>query len=234
MKGLTKHFYASQKKLKRRYNRRIFLVNTLPLSVILVTAAIVLSNYNSVNPPSYYYAVSVIFSLAVGYGFVTVLTGSIISSSKQKNHSAHTYVEICGEMLIISRFCQSFSSERKKLVYKKLYVINLHDITDIYFYKKNVVIIAPTRLLYERADWLTYKSDGKTLSFDRWWYDKNGGTLVNGAEIKDMFSSTARIARTISNASGKARKRFEERKHFREKMLSIAQTATSEHKNLSR
>lgn len=231
---MTKHFKVSKKILKHRYNGRMFIINLLPLCVVTTIAGSFFFSKGIAKPVLYYYVISIIMTCCVGFSFFTLLIGSIISRRKQENHYEHTYVEISGNLLLVSKYVQSLIIDGERVCFKKLYIINLEDITDIYYYKKNLIVISPARMLFERAEWLTYQSDSFGINFDRWWYDKNGGDIVNGVAIKNMFINTKRIARTISNASGKIKERFEERNKFREKMLSIAQYSASKRENYKR
>ena len=221
---MTKLFYANIKKLKKRYNKRLFLINILPIAITLTLLIVVWLNKNQVQPILYYYSVLAILTLTVGFSFVTVFIGSFISARRLKYNELHTFVEIHNKSLLVSKYCQSVSLEGKIIAYKKLWVVNLSKITDIYYYKNNVVIVAPTRLLYEQSDWLTYTHGRRGIKFDKWWYDTNGGKLVSGVRIRNMFSSPQRIARTIQNASGKMQIKDAERKSFRDRMLRIAGT----------
>ena len=219
---MTKLFYASTKKLKKRCNIRLFLINILPITIALTLFLVVWLNKNHVMPIAYYYCIFVILTCTSAYSFVTVFIGSLISTRRLKYNKLHTYVEIHSKSLLVSKYCQSVSRSEKMIVYKKLWVVNLANITDIYYYKNNIVVMAPTRLLYEQSDWLTYTHDKRGIKFDKWWYDTNGGKPVNGVKIRDMFSNPKRIARTIQNVSGKIQINDAERKKFREHMLRIA------------
>ena len=219
---MTKLFYASTKKLNNRYAKRLLLINILPILITLTLLVIVWINKNHVNRIIYYYTILIILSSTVGFSFVTVLIGSLISTRRLKYNKQHTYVEIHNKNLLVSQYCQAVSRDGKIIVYKKLWVVNLAKITDIYYHKNGVVVIAPTRLLYEQSDWLTYTYGRRGVKFDKWWYDTNGGKLLNGVQIRNMFSSSKRIARTIQNVSGKMQIKDTERKDFRERMLQIA------------
>ncbi len=220
---MTKFFHASKKKLKGRYNRRIFIVNILPAAVTLTLCGVVWINRNSYMPIIYYLTVIRILTCAVGYSFITILIGSLISSKKLKYHTIHTYVEILNKDLIVSSYKEAKGCGKRAVAIKKLWVIRLAEIEDIYYYNKNIIVVAPTRLFLENADWLTYTGDRFGVKFDNWWYDYNGDKLVGGVEIRDMFSSTKRIARTIQNASGIMQAKTAERRIFRERMLKIAE-----------
>ena len=219
---MTKIFHISQKKLKRRYNKRIFILNLLPIVVILTLLAVVLLNRPYSNPIIYYYTVLGILTVTIGYSFITVLIGSIISTKRLKYNRLHTFVEIQNKNLIVSRYGCTTNIAGKTIAYQKMWVVNLAEIEEIYFSNKDIVIVAPARFFYEQSDWLTYTSDREGIRFDNWWYDTNGAKMVNGVRIKNMFSSTSRIARTIQNVSGIMQKRYAERKKFHQKMLTIA------------
>lgn len=231
---MCRHFNIRYKKLRARYNSKIFLANIIPISITVVMLCFVIYNSFSVNPIAYYTYIFTVMTAITGFSFISVLTGSIIESYKLKYHSQYTYADIVGETLIVSVFQQVYIFSEKPIIYKKLYIINLKDIEDIYYSKKNLVVISPTRMFYERADWLTYSVKENNIEFDRWWYNKNGAKLVNGVKIPDMFMNMERIARTISKCSGKAKSHYEERMKFRQKMLTIAETTAFEHKNLLR
>lgn len=219
---MTKFFPASGKKLRKRYNLRIFMLNILPLTIVMTLLGVVFINKDSTQPISYYYAVSLILTASVGYSFVSVFLGSVILTQRLKYNTLHTYVEIQNRYLVVSRYYQAIHSDKEMLVYKKLWVIKLSEIEDIYYYKKNVIVIAPTRLINGQADWLTYRYNNQGINFDNWWYDSNGAKKTGGVEIHDMFANPQRIARTIQTASGRMQVKATEHREFRERMLKIA------------
>ena len=221
---MTKFFCASEKKLKKRYNRNLFFLNILPLAILLTLAAVIFAGRKTPQPLSYYYALIIILTCTVGYSFFSVWVGSLIMTRLLEGHTKHTYVQILNRHLVVSRYTQTQRQDGKPVIYKKLWIIRLTEIEDIYYYKRNVIVVAPARTLHEQADWLTYSHDRNGVRFDNWWYDTNGGRRCGGVEIHDMFLNSRRVARTIQNASGRMLEKDAQRKQFRERMLEISKS----------
>lgn len=220
---MTTGFFPNKKRLHTRYNKRIWKAALPAIFTLLTLFFAVLVNSGSLQTPAYYSAIFSILSVVVGYGFVMLWMGSFLIERRLNNNLLHTYVQISGDILIISCYLRSTCGENP-VAYKKLYLIRLGEIEDVYCYHRNVIVIAPTRLLIERADWLTLSTaeSERDVGFDNWWYEKNGGSEVNGVEIKDMFSYPKRIEKTILLAAGKVQKKNAQRRKFREQMLNIA------------
>lgn len=220
---MTKYFAANEKKLKKRYNRWILILNLPPAATVLTLLAVMRAGIQSAQPVSFYYGLTLILTGCVGYSFLTVWISSAVMTKALEGHRGHTYVQILNRHLVVSRHLQTIRLNGEKVAYKKLWLIPLSDIEDIYYYKQNVIVVAPARVLQERADWLTYTFDRNGVCFDHWWYDSNGGKRAGGVEIPDMFLNARRVARTIENASGRMQQKDAERRQYRERMLEIAQ-----------
>lgn len=219
---MTKLFRANQKKLRNRYNLRIFLLNIISVSVLGTMVVLAQMAKENFQPISYYYGLILVLTAAVGYSFVTVWIGSLIMTRRLEGHSEHTYVQLLNRHLVVSNYKQTVRMDGEPVVYKKLWVIRLSEIEDIYYYKRNVIVVAPARMLEQRAEWLTYTHNRSGVRFDNWWYDSNGGKVTGGVEIPDMFLNPRRVARSIENASGKMQQKDAERREYRERMLEIA------------
>lgn len=220
---MTKQFHVKKKKLLARYNRRILVLNILPIAFVLMLLFMAYFPPETLNIIPYYRFYFLFLTVCMGYSFVTVLAGSLIANSRFKGHMKHSFVEIENGSLIVSRYTQSVFRDGKFIDYKKLWVIDLTKVEDIYYYKGTVIVTAPARCFHEESDWLGFTKSRKGIQFDRWWYDMNGGVLLNGVEIPNDFASGQRIARTIENATGIMRRKEEKRRAFRERMLAIAE-----------
>lgn len=197
------------------------MLNILPIAFVLML--LVMAYFPPEQRSMIYYRFYFLFlTICMGYSFVTVLTGSLIAHSRLSGNMKHTFVEIENGSLVVSRYTQSVFRDGKFIDYKKLWIIDLAKVEDIYYYKGTVIVTAPARCFHEESDWLSFTKTRDGIEFDRWWYDMNGGTLLNGVEIPDDFASGQRIARTIENATGIMRRKEEKRREFRERMLAIA------------
>lgn len=215
---MTRYFHASEKKLLKRYNLRL-LAATLPtIAAGLTLFAIIFFNRESFQPVSYYYIVSLFLCALTGGAFFMVLIGSLEITRRLSCNRAHTYVEITGKVLIVSKYLQTHS----KKTYKKLWIIKLSEIKEVYQYKNTVIVVSPARLIEAPAEWLSYSRTRNGVLFENWWYDNCGGKFTGGVEIPDMFANPYRIAKTIEHVSGKTRRIEAERKKYREEMLAIA------------
>ncbi len=215
---MTRYFRASEKKLLRRYNLRL-LALALPITAAGLTLfAIIFLNRKTYQPVSYYYIVSLFLAALTGGAFFATLLGSLEITRRLSCNRSHTYVEITGKFLIVSKYLQTHS----KKTYKKLWIIKLSEIKEVYQYKNTVVVVSPARLIEAPAEWLSYTRTRNGILFENWWYDNCGGKFTGGVEIPDMFANPFRIARTIEHVSGKICRMEEERKKYREEMIAIA------------
>lgn len=219
---MTKFFSISQKKLKLKYNRYIFKLCILPIAVAITLAIVSLTEHGKPQPISYYYAIIVILTAAVGYSFAVTLIGSLFASWKLKYHKSYTFIDIENQSLVISIFTGSSHDEFKVVPYQKLWIVDLAELQDVYVYNKKVVILAPMRCLHEPAKWLKYSRTESGIEFEHWWYNKNGGYWVNGVSIGDFFIVPERIVKTIERAAGVIQRKAESRRRFHERMITIA------------
>lgn len=159
---------------------------------------------------------------SVAYSFIVCLIGSIISDVLLKAHTEHTYIEIADSLLVISQHDQTVWNEGGFHSYKKLWIIDLKEVEEVECIKNQLVITAKARYFNERADWLHYEKGESGVDFDNWWYNTNGGKIVQTVEITDFYTHGERIAKRIMFCSKKAIDQAERRERFRKEMLDIA------------
>jgi len=218
----------NEKRLARKYNIRILFVNLPAISVALALLVIVyvFIYKNTHRPPDFLYrAVFYSFYAITGYSFAVCLAGTVISSVLIKAHKEHTYIEISDSLLVVSQHMQTVYRDRRFAHYKKMWVANLNDVTDAVCVKNRITITGKARYFYEDCNWLKYVKTENGISFERWWYDQNGGKTVNSVELIDFYSFGEHIAKRILRASHKVRERTRRREEFRRKMLAIAASA---------
>lgn len=223
---MTRIFSADTKKLKRRYNRILFLLNILPLSVTATLLIMTPLNQSSVQPPDFYRTLLRVLTLCTGYSFLTVGIGSAASEHCLRMHRRYTYLEIHGGDLIIARYAgREFRFGRNRdAVYQKLWISSLREMEEVVAEEsgRHVTVSAPTRAYQGQALWLRIRGTPEGASLDCWWYQENGFRKENSVEIPDFFRDREQIAEVILRAAEAVRKKDEERNAFRQRMLSIA------------
>ncbi|MDE7278368.1 MAG: hypothetical protein K2N26_01400 [Oscillospiraceae bacterium] len=96
--------------------------------------------------------------------------------------------------------------------------------------RDHLTITAEARYFNEDANWLGYSETEDGISFDRHWYDVNGGKQVQSIEVTDFYTYGDRIARHITHCADKTRERNIRRENFRREMLEIAKGVKHSHK----
>lgn len=222
---MHKIMHVDEKRLARKYNFRIFFVNLPAISVALALGAVVyIFIYKSPEPPPVflYRAVFYSFYALSGYSFISCLIGTVISEIMIKAHKENTYIEISDSLMVVSQHMRTIFSDGKFKHYKKMWVMNLNDVEDAVCIKNHITITGKARYFYENRDWLKYKNNENGISFDRWWYDSNGGKFVSSVDLIDFYIFGERIVKRILHASDKVRERARRREEFRKHMLGIA------------
>lgn len=221
---------VNEKRLAVKYNRRIFLAALPALSVIVSLFVIVLIFVVRLDAdmPSEMYRI--IFYAAYGscaYGFIVCLIGSFCEEILIRAHREHTYIQIADSVMIVSQHARTVFQERKWIHYKKMWVVKLADVERVECVRNHLTITAKARYFNENAAWLGYSKseDGSGISFDRWWYDSNGGQNVSSIEITDFYTYGERIARHIDHCARKTRERNARRQAYHTEMLRIARNA---------
>ncbi len=217
-----RRFSASVRKIARRYNFRIFLVNILPLC--LVTTLILISYFSkdSFMPMKYYSFFFTVLTISLGFSLITVTVGSYIATVKINGHKKHTFVEIRGKFLIISEYKETSFLSPHEDDYKELFVIKLDEIEDIYLFGKKIIIIAPTRYILQRADFLEYSVSGGDFAFRGSWDLSCAGEMREGIEIPDFFKRPMAIAKATERCRERFLEKQKRRDAFRSHMLSVA------------
>ena len=162
------------------------------------------------------------------YSFVTVFAGSVIADVLAKAHMQNTFIEIADSRMVVSQHTQTVFNSGKFVHYKKLWVIELGEIESVSCVKNQIIINGKARYFNQRADWLNYSSTSQGIDFDNWWYNSNGGIIVNEIEVTDFYTYGARIAERIRYCSDKIKAREKQRKEYRQRMLEIAAESTAE------
>ncbi|MGN0654520.1 MAG: hypothetical protein ACI4KD_06345 [Oscillospiraceae bacterium] len=219
---MSRRFSAGIKKLSARYNKRIFLVNIPSLALIITLAVISYFSKDDIMPIKYYSFFFTILTFLLGYSLVTVFIGSALATVKLDGHKKHTFIHIKNNFLIISKYKQTVLLSPDCDQYKQLDIIKLDEIEDIYLFGKKIIIVAPTRKITERADFLDYDIKDGELFFCDSWNSSCAGEMCAGVEIGNLFKRPMAIAKTIERCQKNSLEKQRKRSEFRERMLSMA------------
>lgn len=219
---VLRHFSAYTKKIARRYNLKIFFINILPLCLIITLILISYFTKDSVMPPKYYSFFFTILTICLGFSFLTVITGSYIATTRINGHKNHTFIEIKEKFLIISEYKETSFLSPHEDDYKELFVIRLDEIEDIYLFGRKIIIIAPTRVILQRADFLSYSIENGDFTFCGSWDLSCAGEMREGIEIPDFFRRPMGVAKAIEASRERILEKQRKREAFREHLLSVA------------
>lgn len=222
---MQKMIRVNEKRLAAKYNRRMFLVS-LPALSILVSLFVIVMIFvvwlDSNMPQEMYRTIFYAAYASIAYGFIVCLIGSVMAGILIRAHREHTYIHISGSVMVISQHNRSAFLDWKWVHYKKMWVIKLADVENVECIRDHITITAKARFFNEDAQWLSYHKTDDGISFDRWWYNNNGGKDVTNIEITDFYTYGERIARHITHCARKTRETELRRQAFRKEMLEIA------------
>lgn len=216
---------VNEKRLSAKYNRRIFLFSLPALSIIIslfVIVVVFIVWLDSEMPREMYSTIFYAAYAACAYGFIVCLTGSVAAGILIRSHREHTYIQICGSVMVVSQHTRAAFMDWKWIHYKKMWVIKLADVENVECIRNHITITAKARFFNEEAEWLSYQKTDDGIEFDRWWYNSNGGKDVSSVEITDFYTYGDRIARHINHCARKTRERELRRQAYRKEMLEIA------------
>ncbi|MCH5348134.1 MAG: hypothetical protein J1E40_02320 [Oscillospiraceae bacterium] len=227
---MKKMIRVNEKRLTAKYNRRMFLAALPAVSVAVSLFVIVLVfvvRLKAEMPVEMYRTIFFAAYFSCAYGFVVCLIGSFTSGVLVRAHQEHTYIQIAGTMMIVSQHVRTIFTDRKWVHYKKMWVVKLADVEKVECIRNHLTITAKARYFNENAAWLGYtvNEDGNGVSFDRCWYDSNGGKNVSVIEITDFYTYGERIARHIDHCARKTRDRETRRQAYHKEMMEIARNA---------
>lgn len=221
---MNKTFRINEKKLDSIFKRRLFLANLPSLSLVTALLVIVLISVSSeVGIPSIIYK-SIFFGtyFCTAYSFIVCVIGGILSDVSISSHKKHTSIEISDSLLIISELNRTVRCDGKLRHYKKLWIINLNDVESTEYYRNCIIINGKARYFCQDADWLGFERTENGIDFDNWWYNSNGGKIVQSVEIHDYYTDGERIAQRIIYCRDKIAERTRKREEYRRRMLEIA------------
>ncbi len=230
---MHKMIRVNEKRLAAKYNRRIFLAALPALSVLvslLIIVLIFVVKLDTDLPQQMYRTIIYLAYASIAYGFVVCLIGSILEEILIRAHREHTYIHIADSIMIVSQHYQTVFRDWKWVHYKKMWVVKLADVENAECIRNHITLNTPARYFNEDANWLGYTRNDEGISFERWWYDKNGGKNVSTVEITDFYTHGERIVRHILHCANKIREREQRRARFRKEMLDIAKNVNYPHK----
>lgn len=222
---MRKMIRVNEKRLTAKYNRRIFLAALPAVSMavsLLVVVLLFVTGLDKELPQEMYRTIFYVAYAACAYGFVVCLIGSAAAEILIRAHREHTYIHISGSVMVVSQHTRAVYQDGRWVHYKKMWVIKLADVTNVECIRNHLTINAEARYFNEDARWLGYSETEDGISFDRWWYDVNGGRTVGTVEVTDFYTYGDRIARHIDHCANKIRERNLRRERFRQEMMEIA------------
>lgn len=222
---MRKMIRVNEKRLTAKYNRRIFLAALPAVSMLVSLLVVVLLFVTGLDrelPQEMYRTIFYVAYAACAYGFAVCLIGSAAAEILIRAHREHTYIHISGSVMVVSQHTRAVFHDGRWVHYKKMWVIKLADVTNVECIRNHLTINAEARYFNEDARWLGYSETEDGISFDRWWYDVNGGRIVSTVEVTDFYTYGDRIARHIDHCANKIRERDLRRERFRMEMLEIA------------
>lgn len=211
------------RKIGRRYDILLLGLNIPSITaaaVLLIVSRLILIKMEA--PSDFYEIFFGVLYAAAAYAFLVTLAVTIFANRRIGGSKRNTYIEILGEQLILSEYISTAVIDGKKYDYKRLWIINLADISEVVCTRNKITVKGKARRIEERADCLGYTEQSGRAVFDYWWYTENGGSIFKSAEIKDDYFYAERIAQRIIFCSERQKKREIQRAEFRRRMLEIA------------
>ncbi|MGN0666174.1 MAG: hypothetical protein ACI4KF_06570 [Huintestinicola sp.] len=221
---MHKLIHADKKRIAQSYKRLLFLLNLPSAAVGLSLVIIVNVVLRDADVPITIYRV-LFYALyaAVVISFIATLTVSVAETLSLRGHGSDTYIEIFDSEMIVSRYSGTGLDNGKLCSYKDLWVIDLNDIENVTCTRNKMIITSKARYFYGKSEWLGYEQgENGDPDFDFWWYNENGGQIIQKVEFKDVYTYSDRIAQRIIFCAEKYKQKQLRRQEFRQRMLEIA------------
>lgn len=225
---INRIYRVNTNKLAAKYNRALLIVNLPSIAAVLTLLAVTLINDGKPLTIFNYKVNFYILTAAVAVAFFTSLFSAVLTNPVLKGHSKETYIEICGGDMVISQFVESAKCEGRHLCYKKLWIIKMADIEDVFYTGRYIVISGKARLFTERSDRLRYSRTENGIEFEHWWYNENGGQTLDYIQFRDYYPHGKWLTRRIFNTSEKYKAQQERRRKFNDRMMNIYKKVKSE------
>lgn len=211
------------RKIGRKYDLLMLAVNIPSIAAALVLLCVSRLVIIPLKAPADFYKIffGILYAAAL-YAFAVTAAAAIAANKKINGCKRNTYIEILGTQLILSEYISTAVIYGEKYDYKRLWIINLADISEVVCTKNKIIVKGRARRIEERSDRLAYAEESGRAAFDYWWYSENGGEILMSAEIKDDYFYSERIAQRIIFCSERQKKREIQRAEFRRRMLEIA------------
>ena len=219
---LNRIYRVNINKLAAKYNKALLIVNLPSIAVTLTILTLTLLNHGKSMSILYYKVNFYMLTGALAISFLSSFISAVITNPILKGHEKETYIEICGGDMIISQYLEPAKSEGRNLAYKKLWIIRMADIEDVFFTGRFIVICGNARLFTDRTDRLKYNREENGIAFEHWWYDENGGKIVDYVQCRNYYPHGRWLTRRIQNTSAKYKEQQERRQQFNKKMMDIA------------
>lgn len=231
---MHKMIHSSTKIISGRYNKTLLLLNIPSFTAASVLMFISNGIFGANHPPETAYSYFFLAAyLTAAYAFIVTLMVSMRATRCIRGHEKYSYIEITGRELILSEYTGTARIDGELVDYRRLWLINLSDVTEVRCTRTAITVTAPARRLEQRADRLNYSLDefGNT-DFDFWGYNSGDGEKFTCAKIRDNYVFAERIAQRIIFCSEKQKAAKLRREEFRKKMLETARlNKTAKRKN---
>lgn len=219
---MRKFFVLDIKKQKRKYRIRTFAFLVPLFQFDLVMLFLYLINEKLLKSTFSQKRLLLILIASCVFTFTLLLIILFFCKNLINAHKVNTFIEVCGNTLIISRYSQTVFSGFRRIYYKNIYVMKLSEVEKISISKGNIFISGKIRAIYDKADRLHYSYTDKDIQFDCQWYDYNSNKEMNVIRIPDVFSNTPRLLKILRHASSFEKARIERRKQYHEQMMARA------------
>ncbi len=218
------------KKQKKKYRLRTFALLIPFIQFSLVMALLYYININFGNA----FSRRVIMWLVAG-GIAAVLFIIIfyifLCHHLIDAHKKNTFIDICGDTLIVSIHSQTVLHRFKKVYYKNLYVVRLTELEKPVFTKGRITLKGKVQSYLDKSDRLRYSPSNVGILFDNWWYNYNYKSL-DSITFHDYFVNTPNMLRFVSRASLYEKRKIQKKREFHQKMLDLASNAKRSQKRL--
>lgn len=221
---MHKMIHCNPKIIGKRFTIALLLAN-IPTAASLVTlltiSQLILKNTDA--PDELYRIFFLVVYITLLYSFLITLVISHRASRQINGHKKYSYMEIFREQMIVSEYVCTIREYGELCDYCRIHLINLADVEQVMCNGKKIVIKAKARKIEQKADWLRYECDDMGMvSFDYWYYNTDGGEIIQSVEFRDDYTYAERYAQRIIYCSELQKKRVIRREEFRRRMMEAA------------
>lgn len=221
---MHKIFHINEKKLAFRYNKAQLILN-IPVFAAAIALLIIVNVIMRLMtaPIELYRAVIYAAFFITSYSFAVALYIAAASTHSAAANKKYSFIEITGSSIVFSQHEKTVRIRGGKKEYVKMWVMKLIDVEDVCTSGSCLVIKGKARFFCLPEDFLRYSvNENGEISFERWWNDSYGGSIVHIVKIRDNYTFGERILQRIIFCAEKQKINEKRREEFRIRMLSIA------------